>query len=183
MQRRKYLNKKEIDKIIQNIPESPNSIRDRCILLMCYIHGLRISELIKININDLDMIGKNISIFRLKKGFSTIHPLQPEEFRILKKWLTIRKNWKGNESNSLFLSRKGTPLSRQRLYKLFKICGDRANLGVHVHPHMFRHACGYALAESGKDTRLIQDYLGHKNIRHTVLYTASNPERFSSIEF
>ena len=46
---------------------------------------------------------------------------------------------------------------------------------------MLRHACGYALAEEGVDTRLIQDYLGHRNIQHTVLYTASNPARFSSI--
>jgi type 1 fimbriae regulatory protein FimB len=59
--------------------------------------------------------------------------------------------------------------------------GVQAGIAVPVHPHMLRHACGYALAEEGVDTRLIQDYLGHRNIQHTVLYTASNPARFSSI--
>ncbi|VYU08211.1 Tyrosine recombinase XerD [Metakosakonia massiliensis] len=61
--------------------------------------------------------------------------------------------------------------------------GEQANLPVTVHPHMFRHACGYALAEKGIDTRLIQDYLGHRNIQHTVLYTASNAVRFGKIVF
>ncbi|WP_275284819.1 tyrosine-type recombinase/integrase, partial [Escherichia coli] len=48
-------------------------------------------------------------------------------------------------------------------------------------PHMLRHACGYELAERGADTRLIQDYLGHRNIRHTVRYTASNAARFAGL--
>ncbi|MCZ5660451.1 tyrosine-type recombinase/integrase [Escherichia coli] len=58
---------------------------------------------------------------------------------------------------------------------------QRAGLRIKVHPHMLRHACGYALANQGLDTRLIQDYLGHRNIHHTVLYTASNPSRFNRV--
>ncbi|HFV9295705.1 TPA: tyrosine-type recombinase/integrase, partial [Serratia fonticola] len=54
-------------------------------------------------------------------------------------------------------------------------------LNVSVHPHMLRHSCGYALADDGIDTRLIQDYLGHRNIQNTVIYTASNAKRFRSI--
>lgn len=59
--------------------------------------------------------------------------------------------------------------------------GQLAGLGVPVHPHMLRHACGYALADKGIDTRLIQDYWGHKNIQNMVIYTASNVERFRNI--
>jgi type 1 fimbriae regulatory protein FimB len=50
-----------------------------------------------------------------------------------------------------------------------------------AHPHMLRHACGFALADQGADTRLIQDYLGHRNIQHTVKYTATNPARFEKL--
>jgi type 1 fimbriae regulatory protein FimB len=50
-----------------------------------------------------------------------------------------------------------------------------------TYPHMLRHACGYALADQGADTRLIQDYLGHRNIQHTVTYTATNPVRFARL--
>lgn len=62
-----------------------------------------------------------------------------------------------------------------------KKAGEDAGLSVRVHPHMLRHACGYALADKRIDTRLIQDYLGHTNIAHTVRYTASNSLRFMGI--
>ncbi|WP_273831274.1 tyrosine-type recombinase/integrase, partial [Serratia bockelmannii] len=64
----------------------------------------------------------------------------------------------------LFLSQRGTRLSRQRFYQLLRRYGERAGLPLPLHPHMLRHACGYNLAERGNDTRLIQDYLGHRNI-------------------
>jgi len=56
--------------------------------------------------------------------------------------------------------------------------GIEARLGFKVHPHMLRHACGYALAIRGHDTRALQAYLGHKNIQHTVRYTELSPLRF-----
>jgi len=59
--------------------------------------------------------------------------------------------------------------------------GELAGLSVDARPHMLRHACGFALADQGADTRLIQDYLGHRNIQHTVRYTATNPARFERL--
>ena len=58
---------------------------------------------------------------------------------------------------------------------------QQADLAVAAHPHMLRHACGFALADQGADTRLIQDSLGHRNIQHTVRYTATNPARFARL--
>ncbi|HHA2250326.1 TPA: tyrosine-type recombinase/integrase, partial [Enterobacter ludwigii] len=78
-------------------------------------------------------------------------------------------------------SRRGGPLTRQRIYNLIQELGEKAGLSLCSHPHMLRHACGFALADRGIDTRLIQDYLGHRNIRHTVRYTASNAERFEGV--
>ena len=59
--------------------------------------------------------------------------------------------------------------------------GKKAGLALPAHPHMLRHACGFALADQGADTRLIQDYLGHRNIQHTVMYTATKPARFERL--
>ena len=73
------------------------------------------------------------------------------------------------------------PLSRQQFYQIIASSGDLAGLPLEIHPHMLRHSCGFALANMGIDTRLIQDYLGHRNIRHTVWYTASNAGRFYGI--
>ena len=56
--------------------------------------------------------------------------------------------------------------------------GKAAELGFKAHPHMLRHACGYKLANDGHDTRALQDWLGHKNIQHAVIYTQLSPERF-----
>ena len=59
--------------------------------------------------------------------------------------------------------------------------GKRAGLGIEVHPHMLRHSCGFALANKGRDTRLIQDYLGHRNIQHTQIYTRTAAVRFEDL--
>lgn len=151
------------------------------VLLMCFIHGLRVSELRFLRISDIDLNSQCIAIRRLKNGFSTVHPLQPREQVSLQLWLGQRIRCLNADLPWLFLSRKGTPLSRQQIHSIIHRYGVEAGIAVPVHPHMLRHACGYALAEEGVDTRLIQDYLGHRNIQHTVLYTASNPARFNTI--
>ncbi|EHU97496.1 phage integrase family protein [Escherichia coli DEC3F] len=117
----------------------------------------------------------------IKKGFSTTHPLLNKEVQALKNWLSIRTSYPHAESEWVFLSRKGNPLSRQQFYHIISTSGGNAGLSLEIHPHMLRHSCGFALANMGIDTRLIQDYLGHRNIRHTVWYTASNAGRFYGI--
>ena len=64
---------------------------------------------------------------------------------------------------------------------MLKILSKKADLDFNVNPHMLRHGCGYALANMGYDTRLIQDFLGHKNIQHTVIYTRTSAKRFEDI--
>lgn len=104
-----------------------------------------------------------------------------KEVQALKNWLSIRTSYPHAESEWVFLSRKGNSLSRQQFYHIISTSGGNAGLSLEIHPHMLRHSCGFALANMGIDTRLIQDYLGHRNIRHTVWYTASNAGRFYGI--
>ena len=82
---------------------------------------------------------------------------------------------------SFFLSEQRKPLHRSTVNLLLHKYGEKAKLPVAVHPHMLRHACGFALADQGADTLLIQDYLGHRNIQHTVRYTSTNPARFEKL--
>jgi type 1 fimbriae regulatory protein FimB len=72
-------------------------------------------------------------------------------------------------------------LATEPTWLMIRDDGRRAGLPVEAHPHMLHHACGFALADQGADTRLIQDYLGHRNIQHTVKYTATNPARFERL--
>ncbi|EGK9149264.1 tyrosine-type recombinase/integrase [Salmonella enterica] len=179
--RRKYLTQSEVERLLETAKMSGNPERDYCLIYMSFIHGFRVSEVRHLRLSDLDLNEGSLYIHRLKQGFSTSHPLLGKEVRAIKAWLKVRRTMPGAENDWLFVSRYGTPLSRQRIYNMIQRLGEKAGLSLCSHPHMLRHACGFALADRGIDTRLIQDYLGHRNIRHTVRYTASNAERFEGV--
>ena len=181
IKKRNFLTQNEIESLLNAANSGPHAARNYCLTLLCFIHGFRASEICRLRISDIDLRSKCIYIHRLKKGFSTTHPLLNKEIQALKRWLDIRDEYPQSTSEWLFLSRKGNPLSRQQFYQIISASGDQAGLPLEIHPHMLRHSCGFALANMGIDTRRIQDYLGHRNIRHTVWYTASNAGRFYGI--
>ncbi|WP_299657381.1 tyrosine-type recombinase/integrase, partial [uncultured Jannaschia sp.] len=105
-------------------------------------------------------------VARLKNGLSVEHPVAGDELRAIKRWLARRDD----DLPWLFVSERRQPLTRQAVNYVIKAAGERAGLG-HVHPHMLRHSCGFALANRKHDLRLIQDWLGHRDPRHTAHYT------------
>ena len=182
MNRRRFLTAKEVQAMMQAARQGPTGERDYCLILLAFRHGMRISELLDLHYRDLDLNEGRINVRRLKNGFSTIHPLRFDELEAIARWTQVRAGWKAaQKTNAIFISRRGTQLSRQQTYRIIRSAGEEAGTATHTHPHMLRHACGYELAERGTDTRLIQDYLGHRNIRHTVRYTASNAARFAGL--
>ncbi|EBB8605154.1 TPA: tyrosine-type recombinase/integrase [Salmonella enterica] len=184
MKKRKFLTHHEVGCLLGAIRESRHPERNSCMVLLAYVHGLRTSELLGMKLSDLELSGRRVQVRRMKNGFSTVHPLLKEEVKVLRRWLDIRKGVLREaevESEMLFVSGTGKVLSRQQFYNILSAAGKKAELSTGVHPHMLRHACGYSLADNGIDTRLIQDYLGHRNIRHTVLYTASSAARFERV--
>ena len=182
MDRRRCLTAKEVQAMMQAARQGPTGERDYCLILLAFRHGMRISELLDLHYHDLDLHEGRVHVRRLKNGFSTIHPLRFDEREAIERWSLVRAGWKAaDKTDALFISRRGTALSRQQAYRIIRSAGENAGTVTHTHPHMLRHACGYELAERGTDTRLIQDYLGHRNIRHTVRYTASNAARFAGI--
>ena len=166
MSKRRYLTGKEVQAMMQAVCYGATGARDYCLILLAYRHGMRISELLDLHYQDLDLNEGRINIRRLKNGFSTVHPLRFDEREAVERWTQERANWKGADRTDAIIIRDA---------------GIEAGTVTQTHPHMLRHACGYELAERGADTRLIQDYLGHRNIRHTVRYTASNAARFAGL--
>jgi len=79
----------------------------------------------------------------------------------------------------VFVSERGAPLSAPGFSRMVERAGRAAKLGIKVHAHMLRHACGYALANAGHDTRALQAYLGHRNIQNTTRYAALAQDRFA----
>jgi site-specific recombinase XerD len=82
------------------------------------------------------------------------------------------------KSAFVFTSERGAPFSTAEFARMIERAGREAKLAIKAHPHMLRHACGYALANKGHDIRALQAYLGHRNIQHTVRYTELSPTRF-----
>ena len=82
------------------------------------------------------------------------------------------------KSPFVFTSERGAPFTTAGFARMIERAGKVAKLSFKPHPHMLRHACGYALANRGHDTRALQAYLGHRNIPHTVRYTELSPTRF-----
>ncbi|MEL5366265.1 tyrosine-type DNA invertase [Serratia nevei] len=179
--KRKYLTEDEVRQVIMASKISKHAVRNECLIQLCFLHGFRVSEIVKLKLSDVNLCRGIIHVERLKGGLSTTQPLLECEKKIIEIWLGIRKQLNGSDSKWLFISQKGKALSRQQIYNIIKRCGILAGLNFPLHPHMLRHSCGFALANTGADTRLIQDYLGHRNIQHTVLYTASNSGRFSGV--
>jgi type 1 fimbriae regulatory protein FimB len=178
---RKHLTGREVEQLIEAAKGARNAVRDRCLVLMTFRHGLRVTEACRLKLDQVDTDSSVLHVVRLKHGLSTDHPLRGDELRLIAAWLKERARLKVPASvRNFFVSRQRKPLHRSTVNLLLQKYADAA-LPLHAHPHMLRHACGYALADQGADTRLIQDYLGHRNIAHTVKYTASNPARFQKL--
>src|SRR5260370_40487847 len=104
--------------------------------------------------------------------------MKPDEVAALEKVLRDRKL---QVSEYVFQSERGEKMCRSAFWRVVAQAGQRAGLAVHAYAHLLRHSCGYYLANQGCDLRLIQDYLGHKQIQNTVRYTALNPARFAGL--
>jgi integrase len=138
------------------------------------IHGFRASELVDLHWNQIDFEAGTMAVRRAKKGSPSTHPIRGEELRALRR-LAREQDPK---SPFVFISERGAPFTTAGFARMVERAGEAADLGFKVHPHMLRHACGFALANKGHDTRALQAYLGHKNIQHTVRYTELAPDRF-----
>jgi type 1 fimbriae regulatory protein FimB len=177
---RKHLTGREVERLIEATKGSRNEARDRCILLLMFRHGLRVSEACRMKRDQVDTESRVLHVARLKAGLSTTQPLRGDELRAIGAWLKERARMKPTGA-TFFVSEQREPLHRSTVNLALRKYSVAAGLPLLAHPHMLRHACGFALADQGADTRLIQDYLGHRNIQHTVRYTATNPARFEKL--
>jgi integrase len=143
-------------------------------ILVAYRHGLRVSELVDLRWDQVDFRTAALHVRRVKQGTPSTHPTLGDELRALRR----PQREQAPKSAFVFTSERGVPFGTAGFARMVDRAGTEAKLGFKAHPHMLRHACGYALANRGHDTRALQAYLGHKNIQHTVRYTELSPRRF-----
>ena len=161
---REFLTPNEVDLLMVAAKKSGrHKHRDHTMILMAYRHGLRVSELISLRWQQIDLSSGLIQVNRLKNGLNSVHPLFGPELRALRK---IKRKYPNTEY--IFMSERGSPMTTSSFGKIIARAGKIAEIGMSVHPHMLRHSTGFKLANESRDTRSIQQYLGHKNIRHTT---------------
>jgi site-specific recombinase XerD len=176
---RDYLTRDEVALLLRAARRSPrHCARNHAMILIAYRHGLRVSELVNLRLSDLDLAGGTIYCRRAKGSRSSLHPMKPDEVAALTKLLVRRQL---PASDYVFQSERSEKMSRSAFWRIVSKAGARAGLPVKAYAHLLRHSCGYFLANKGCDLRLIQDYLGHKQIQNTVRYTALNPARFAGL--
>ena len=172
---REHLTEREVELLMETAKgRGRYGHRDATLILLAYRHGLRVSELVALRWDQVDLTGGMLHVNRVKRGTASVHPLRGPELRALRKL----EREGPTHGAYVFASERGGPLSAAGFRKLLARTGEEAGLGFPVHPHMLRHGCGYKLANDGHDTRAIQHYLGHKNIQHTVRYTELSADRF-----
>ena len=175
-----FLTEAEMKRFLDAAHGSRHGTRDHAMMLMAWRHGLRVPELIDLRLKDIDLGSSRLYVRRKKGSLSTHQLIEGDELRVLRAWLRECDERSDARSSYLFLSERG-PMTRQAVNYLVEESGKRAGLAFHVHPHMLRHSTGYYLANCNYDTRLIQDYLGHRNIAHTVRYTRTAAVRFEGL--
>jgi type 1 fimbriae regulatory protein FimB/type 1 fimbriae regulatory protein FimE len=148
--------------------------RDRTLILIAFRHALRVSELVSLRWDQVDLKQGLLHINRSKNGSPSTHPLRGPEIRAMRR---LQRDYP--ETPYVFVTERKGPLTTASVRKMVTRAGEKAELGFPVHPHMLRHACGFYLANEGHDTRAIQHYMGHKNIQHTVRYTELAADRFN----
>ncbi|APU11614.1 tyrosine-type recombinase/integrase [Cellulophaga lytica] len=171
-----FLSNTEVKDLLEASKQSRYPIRNYLLLLMMYRHGLRVSEVINLKLTDVNLKESRLWVERLKNSLSVEHPIVGDELRAIKRYLRSRKDnlpW-------LFINERNLPLTRQAVNYIVKAAADKTDI-KNVHPHTLRHSCGFYLANKGYDLRLIQDYLGHRDPKHTVNYTRVVSSRFEKL--
>ena len=173
---REYLTEAEVERLLKGTKGNRWAHRDATMILVAYRHGLRASELTDLRWDQIDFATATLHVRRVKQGSPSTHPILGDELRMLRRLQREQEP----KSPFVFTSERGSPFSTAGFARMVERAGEEANLGFKAHPHMLRHACGFALASKGHDTRALQAYLGHKNIQHTVRYTELSPTRFKN---
>lgn len=152
---------------------TPEAMRDKAMLELLYASGMRVSELVSLNVDDVDTAGGFVRCFG-KGHKERMIPIYPRAAQSIKEYLTTgrpRIVQNNTTENALFLNVRGERLTRQGLWQILKGYARAANIDADVTPHTLRHSFATHMLNGGADLRMVQELLGHANISTTQVYT------------
>jgi type 1 fimbriae regulatory protein FimB/type 1 fimbriae regulatory protein FimE len=159
-----YLSEDEVATLLEAAKHGRHGVRDYLLILIAFRHALRASEVASIRVEDIDLRRSRMWVRRLKGSLSTQRYLRERDSTL--PWL--------------FVSERGTPITRKGVDYIVRQAAARAGLQG-IHAHTLRHSCGFALANRGTEQRVLQDWLGHRDPKHTSYYTRIAARRFDGL--
>ncbi len=152
--------------------------RDELMVWMAFRHAFRVSELVNVKWQHIDLKAGQIAIKRMKNGIDTLHPISDK-----RELLLLRRMHREQGKSTIgfvFKNERGNAVSANGFQKMFGKFSDKA-LGIKWNAHALRHGCGTALIDRGHDLRTVQVYIGHKKIHNTTDYLHESVKLFDKI--
>lgn len=168
-----FLTQDEAARVVEAVdPDSPAYWRDRAVLELLYATGMRVSELVRLSLGDLDLEYGSCLVFG-KGGKERLVPVGALALEVVRRYLgTLRPELdRGRAPGAFFLNGRGTRLSRMSIWTIVARAGTRAGIDRRISPHTLRHSCATHLLEGGADLAAVQELLGHTDISTTQVYT------------
>ena len=176
------LTDKEVELLLQQpTPVDAKGVRDKAMLELMYATGIRVSELIDLNVGDVNLLSGNIRCF--SKNRERFIPMYPYAVTVLKEYMEKYRPSlvHHEETEALFVNMSGERMSRQGFWKIIKYYQNKANIKKDITPHMLRHSFAAHLLENGADLKSVQKMLGHSDISSTLFYTQLVPNSIQEV--
>lgn len=170
----------EVENLLLSIPgKKEYDIRNRAMIELLYATGLRVSELVNLDINNIDINSGYLRVIG-KGNKERIVPINDKACQYIKNYLHIR-NKKFSQSEGLFLNRSGSKISRIEFWRQLKSYALKAGINKIIYPHALRHSFATHILNGGADLRFVQEMLGHSSISTTQIYTHVDNEKLKEL--
>ena len=173
---REYLTETEVEAIAKAAGKRGRyGHRDKTMIMVCFRHGLRVQELVDLKWDQLNLDEALLTVHRVKKGRDSTHPIPGAELRDLRR---LRRE-QAPGSRYVFMTERKAPMTANAFGRMLTRTAAKMRFPFPVHPHMLRHAAGFKLVNERQPIRAIQQYLGHRRIESTEIYTELTPGQFN----